>query len=286
MRLLLAGTLATLTAAGLAAIPPAVLTDAERTAARAIRENRMRADVRFLSGDRLESHRPATPADVVARAYLAARFEAIGFEPGAPGGSWEQPLGGHDLDAPPEPAEPRDFRQVLPAVRVSLALKSPLWQRANANVIGRLPGRDPELTREAVVYEGVLDDASGLASMLAIAEAFAALPERPRRSILFATVPVADFGADGKGTGRHARLPTIGLGQPTLDDWIRAVAETQGRTRPTSLTAERDSAGAVEDARLLFHVGAKVANAPAAPAARPGDELEAARKKALAEPGR
>ena len=48
MRFLLAGTLATLTAAGLAAIRPAVVSDEERSAAANIRESRMRADVRFL----------------------------------------------------------------------------------------------------------------------------------------------------------------------------------------------------------------------------------------------
>ena len=62
MRLLLAGTLATLTAAGLAAIRPALLTDEERATASTIRENRMRADVRFLSSDLLEGRGPATRA--------------------------------------------------------------------------------------------------------------------------------------------------------------------------------------------------------------------------------
>jgi hypothetical protein len=239
MRLLLAGTLATLTAAGLAAIPTRVLTDEDLSAARAIRENRLRADVRFL----------ATREDRVVREYVAARFEAIGLEPGAPGGSWEQPL------------------------EVS--------HRMSANVIGRLPGRDPEVAGEAVVYDGALGNASGLASMLAIAEAFAARPVRPRRSILFAAV------ATGEQGGRAPGIRVIGLGRSTLDDWIRAVAQTQGRAVVTEApTAEWDLAGAVEDARLLFHVGARVADAPQAPEWRPGDELAAARKTALAELGR
>lgn len=41
--------------------------------------------------------------------------------------------------------------------------------------------------------------------------------------------------------------------------------------------------GAVEDAQLFFLVGLKVANADAAPSWVPGDEFEAARKKALTE---
>jgi len=239
MRLLLAGTLATLTAAGLAAIPTRVLTDEDLSAARAIRENRLRADARFL----------ATRDDRVAREYVAARFEAIGLEPGAPGGSWEQP-----------PEVPH---------------------RMSAHVIGRLPGRDPEVAGEAVVFNSALGNASGLASMLAIAEAFAALPARPRRSILFAAVADEDQG------GRTPGIRVIGLDPSTLDDWLRAVAQTRGRAVvPEASTSEGDFAGAVENARLLFHVGARVADAPGTPEGRPGDELAATRKTALVDLGR
>ncbi len=49
MRLLLAGSVATMTAVGLAAISPAVITTGEKRAADTIRDRRIRADVRFLS---------------------------------------------------------------------------------------------------------------------------------------------------------------------------------------------------------------------------------------------
>lgn len=39
--------------------------------------------------------------------------------------------------------------------------------------------------------------------------------------------------------------------------------------------------GAIEDARLLFHVGLQAANQTELPAWNPGDEFEAARIKAL-----
>ena len=215
------------------------------------------------------------------------------------------------------------------------------------------------------MYNGALDNASGVAALLAVAEAFAALPERPRRSILFATVGAEEHGLLGSGHlarhlpvpagrlaanvnidgvniwGRTRDVPVVGLGKSSLDDWIRALAETQGRVvvpeaspekgayyrsdhlsfarvgvpsvyldagtevlgkppgwgrarqreweeanyhQPTDdLTADWDFSGAVEDARLLFHLGSKVADAPLLPAWRPGDEFEAARKKALAE---
>ena len=39
----------------------------------------------------------------------------------------------------------------------------------------------------------------------------------------------------------------------------------------------------IEDTRLLFHLGSKVAEAPVLPSWTPGDEFEFARRKALAE---
>ncbi len=74
MRFLLAGILATLTAAGLAAIRPAVVSDEERAAAATIRESRMRADVRFLGSDLLEGRAPGTRGDRLARAYRRLAF--------------------------------------------------------------------------------------------------------------------------------------------------------------------------------------------------------------------
>jgi len=144
--------------------------------------------------------------------------------------------------------------------------------------------------------------------------------------------------------GRTRDVAVVGLGKSSLDDWIRAVAEAQGRVvvpepfpdkgayyrsdhlsfarigvpaayldagtevlgkppgwgrarqqeweeahyhQPSDdMTADWNLEGAVEDARLLFHVGSKVADSPVAPAWRLGDEFEAARKRALAEIGR
>src|SRR4030095_6399800 len=89
---MLAGTLATLTAASLAIIRPALLTENEREATQSMRESRWRADVRFLSSDLLEGRAPGTRGDQLAREYVAARFEAVGLAPGAQGRAWEQPV--------------------------------------------------------------------------------------------------------------------------------------------------------------------------------------------------
>lgn len=84
MRLLLAGGLATLTAAGLAAIRPALVTPEESGAALAVRESRIGADERFLSSDLLAGL-PGSRGDELARAFVASRFEALGLEPDAAG---------------------------------------------------------------------------------------------------------------------------------------------------------------------------------------------------------
>lgn len=66
------------------------------------RETKMAADritadflrhvVAYLGDDRLEGRGPGTRGDRLARTFLAHRLDGIGFEPGAPGGRWEQPF--------------------------------------------------------------------------------------------------------------------------------------------------------------------------------------------------
>lgn len=71
------------------------------------------------------------------------------------------------------------------------------------NVIGILPGSDPELSKEFIVYSahldhigvratgddrifnGADDNATGVTTVLSLADAFGALPERPKRSLVF-----------------------------------------------------------------------------------------------------
>jgi Zn-dependent M28 family amino/carboxypeptidase len=181
-------------------------------------------------------------------------------------------LAGRDLDELRRAAERRDFRPVALGVRFSVELKTQVRRLETANVVGRLPGSDAKLAGEAVVYSahhdhlgvrappsgggdgiynGALDNASGVAAMLAIAEGLARA--RPRRSVLFASVggeesgllgseyfcahpplPVgriaADLNIDGINIwGRTRDVSSIGLGKSTLDAVVEAVARSQGR---------------------------------------------------------
>ena len=50
----------------------------------------LRAPVRFLASDELEGRGPATRGDALARLYLSAQLETLGYQPGGDNGGWEQ----------------------------------------------------------------------------------------------------------------------------------------------------------------------------------------------------
>jgi Zn-dependent M28 family amino/carboxypeptidase len=116
-------------------------------------------------------------------------------------------LAGQDLDDLRTKAASRDFQPVDLKLKAKINLKSEVKHVKAPNVAGILPGSDPKLRDEYVVYSahwdhlgvgapdkngdtiynGALDNATGVASVLAIAEALSKLPpaQRPRRSSLF-----------------------------------------------------------------------------------------------------
>ncbi len=182
-------------------------------------------------------------------------------------------IAGRDLAELLELAKSRDFQPVFLGVTTSLRLQNRLAQVRTANVIGRLPGSDRALSDEAViytahhdhlgigtpdasgdrVYNGALDNAAGVAQVLAIAGAFQALPVAPRRSILFLFAAAEEQGllgskhyvahptyAPGKIAaninydggniwGKTRDITFIGLGKSSLDAVVERVAASQGR---------------------------------------------------------
>lgn len=101
---------------------------------------------------------------------------------------------------------------------------------ASANVIGILPGTDPRLRDEFVVlsshldhlgigapvngdsiYNGALDNASGIAAMLEIARAMREGALKPKRSIVFLAVTGEEKGL--LGSDYFARFPPMGRGR-------------------------------------------------------------------------
>lgn len=111
-------------------------------------------------------------------------------------------------------------------VEVTISQKSDHEQITSPNVIGILRGSDPKLADEYVVfsahldhvgtgaevngdkiYNGYYDNAMGVSLLLEAARAFVAMPERPRRSILFIAVTGEERGL--LGSDYFAHFPTV-----------------------------------------------------------------------------
>ena len=92
----------------------------------------------------------------------------------------------------------------------------------SVNVVAAFPGSDPTLRNEYVVYtahvdhlgigpvvdgdtvyNGAMDNAAGCAVLLEVARAFGALPERPRRSVMFVFVTGEEAGLLGSDYFAH-----------------------------------------------------------------------------------
>ncbi|MBX3563310.1 MAG: M20/M25/M40 family metallo-hydrolase [Sphingomonas sp.] len=105
---------------------------------------------------------------------------------------------------------------------------------SSPNVIGLLPGSDPKLAPEHVVlsahldhegvdpklagdqiYNGAMDNAAGVATMLEAARAFKRSGKPPRRSILFVALTAEEDGL--LGSDYLAHYPVVGAGKVVAD---------------------------------------------------------------------
>lgn len=181
-------------------------------------------------------------------------------------------LAGHSLDGLMKRAVRRSFKPLPLGLRLSASLTTTIKRSETANVIGILPGSDPQLGQQAVIVtahfdhlgitqamngdsinNGALDNASGVSALLNLARMFAHLPERPKRSLIFAAVGAEESGTlgsqyfvqhpnvplgsiaaniniDGLNIwGRTRDVIMIGLGRSTIDSVLIRVASWQGR---------------------------------------------------------
>ena len=77
----------------LAATPAVDIPSSVEAVAKAqINPGSLEAPIRYLADDLLEGRGPASRGDELARLYLAAELQSLGYLPGGPGGKWEQPL--------------------------------------------------------------------------------------------------------------------------------------------------------------------------------------------------
>jgi hypothetical protein len=150
--------------------------------------------------------------------------------------------GGAMLNEPPAEQlfsrSPVSFEEALDAADAGTPLSTPLGTEVtlarktahesitSPNVIGILRGSDPQLANEYIVftahldhvgtgvavdddtiYNGMYDNAMGTALLIETARAFAAMPEKPKRSILFIALTGEERGL--VGSDYFAHYPTV-----------------------------------------------------------------------------
>ena len=114
---------------------------------------------------------------------------------------------------------------------ISIDISNSKEIKTTENVMGLLEGSDPTLkdeivaftahfdhlgvTGDGVVYPGADDDGSGTVTVLELAQAFAANPVRPKRSLLFMTVVGEEKGL--LGSGWYVNHPVIPLAKTIAD---------------------------------------------------------------------
>jgi len=182
-------------------------------------------------------------------------------------------VSGQDFDALKKAALSKDFKPVALNAKANMTVKNSLREINSMNVIGKLEGSDPTLKNEYVIYtahwdhlgrdpkltgdqvfNGALDNASGCAALLEIAESFTKLSIPPKRSILFLALTaeekgllgakyyaenplyplnktLANINMDGVNQwGRTTDITMVGDDNSTLIDLLREAATAQRRT--------------------------------------------------------
>lgn len=181
-------------------------------------------------------------------------------------------LAGQDFDALAKSAISRDFSPVNLHIKASLSLRNTIRTFYSKNVVGKMVGSDPKVRDEYVIYtahwdhlgigpemngdniyHGAVDNASGVAGLIELADAFIHTELPPRRSILFLATTgeeidllgsqyysehplypldktLANINMDTLNMfGRTRGIVVVGLGQSTLDEVVQEVAGNLGR---------------------------------------------------------
>jgi Zn-dependent M28 family amino/carboxypeptidase len=189
---------------------------------------------------------------------------------------------GQDYDNLKTSAAIPGFKAVPFGLKASLALENSIRKVLSRNVIGLLPGsersdeyiiytahwdhfgKDPNLEGDQI-FNGALDNATGTAALIELAEAFQRLGSPPLRSILFMAVTAEEQGLLGSGYyanhptyplnktvavinmdslniyGRMKDIRIVGYGQSELDEYVKAYAAEVGRVVLPNPTPEKGS---------------------------------------------
>lgn len=171
--------------------------------------------------------------------------------------------------------EPQSFALATSAVLHIVSQQSPT---ESPNVAAVLPGSDPQLKAEYVlytahadhlgigepidgdsIYNGALDNASGTSALLEIARVFSELPRAPRRSILFLAVTGEEEGL--LGSDYYAHYPTVPIHQIVANINMDGISLFYDFRDIVPLGAEHSSVGQVVD-EVAQHFGLEVSPDP------------------------
>jgi Zn-dependent M28 family amino/carboxypeptidase len=290
---------------------------------------------------------------------------------------------GLDYEEMKQQAARRDFEAVpMDNLHASVALENRIERTTSQNVIARVPGSErpdecvaymahwDHLGRDSSregdqIYNGALDNATGTAGLLELAQAFASMEERPARTVQFIAVTAEEAGLLGSAhyvehptcalaqtaavlnmdglnvLGPMNDLTVVGYGQSELDDYLARAAgertlrpdpepekgfyfrsdhfnfakkgvpalytdtgvesvehgEEWARAQREEYTRERyhkvgdeydpdwDLSGAVQDLRLLYRVGARIAGESRFPEWKEGSAFKAVREEMTSDAG-
>ena len=143
-------------------------------------------------------------------------------------------LAGHSVDELLAASDKPDFKPIDLQIQIRGRTTSKIRDLETRNVAGIVPGSDPQLTDQVVIYSahwdhlgigpavngdsiynGAIDNGTGCAILLELARAWASLPQKPRRSALFLAVTAEE--AVLKGSEYYAAHPLIPLAKTAVD---------------------------------------------------------------------
>jgi Zn-dependent M28 family amino/carboxypeptidase len=143
-------------------------------------------------------------------------------------------LSGRTVDQLLAASERRDFKPIPLGVQIRGHMISKIRELDTRNVAAMIPGSDPKLKDEFVIYtahwdhlgigpavngdsiyNGAIDNATGCAVLLELARAWSAMPRKPKRSVLFLAVTAEEGGL--KGSEYYAKHPLFPLAKTAID---------------------------------------------------------------------
>ena len=164
---------------------------------------------------------------------------------------------GQDFDALKKSAITKEFRPVLLSANAYIKIKQQIRSFKSHNVIGKLDGSGPKLQDEYIIYtahwdhlgrhpelqgdqifNGAIDNASGVASLIELGAAFVKLNPPPKRSVLIMATTAEEAGL--LGAKFYAEHPLYPL-QKTLADINIDTVNPWGKSRDIEDLSDNNS---------------------------------------------